>query len=287
MTPSAKSLILDLLSTLPPRHPVPVGALVRAGAIFGLGENSLRVALARLRARGLVESDERGLYRLGAAAHAVNQQVRSWRTVEDAVCPWDGSWVAVEPGELLRGDRAAVRRREGALRLLGFRAWAGRLALRPNNLLGGVEAARERLDALGVGPRALVFRLSELDAVAEGAARALWHARALEAGYEAMRARLETSAARLPTLSRKARMAESFRLGGEAVRQIVLDPLLPAPIVAAEKRGALVEAMRRYDRLGRRMWRGWAGDSIELEQSPGDTSGLAAAGATPAAAQPA
>jgi phenylacetic acid degradation operon negative regulatory protein len=286
MTPSAKSLILDLLSTLPPRRPVPVGALVRAGAIFDLGENSLRVALARLRSRGLVESDERGLYRLGAAAHAVSRQVRSWRTLEEAVCPWDGSWVAVdhEPG---RVDRGAAQRRASALRLLGFRAWRGRLELRPDNLLGGVEAVRDRLEALGVGPGALVFRLSDLDPVADRSARSLWHARALEADYEATRARLEASAARLPSLSREAAMAESFRVGGEAVRQIVLDPLLPAPIVAIEKRSALVEAMRSYDRLGRRMWKGWAGDSIELEQSPGDTSGLTAAGAASPAGAPA
>jgi phenylacetic acid degradation operon negative regulatory protein len=251
MTPSAKSLILDLLSTLPPRRPVPVGALVRAGAVFDLGENSLRVALARLRSRGLVESDERGLYRLGAAAHAVSRQVRSWRTLEEAVCPWDGSWVAVdhEPG---RADRGAAQRRANALRLLGFRAWRGRLELRPDNLLGGVEAVRDRLEALGVGPGALVFRLSELDPVSDRSARALWRAPALE-----------------------------------AVRQIVLDPWLPAPIVDIEKRSAMVEAMRRYDRLGRRMWKGWAGDSIELEQSPGDTSGLTAAGAAPPAGPPA
>jgi phenylacetic acid degradation operon negative regulatory protein len=286
MTPSAKSLILDLLSTLPPRRPVPVGALVRAGAVFDLGENSLRVALARLRSRGLVESDERGLYRLGAAAHAVSRQVRSWRTLEEAVCPWDGSWVAVdhEPG---RADRGAAQRRANALRLLGFRAWRGRLELRPDNLLGGVEAVRDRLEALGVGPGALVFRLSELDPVSDRSARALWRAPALEADYEATRGRLEASAARLPTLSREGAMAESFRIGGEAVRQIVLDPWLPAPIVDIEKRSGMVEAMRRYDRLGRRMWKGWAGDSIELEQSPGDTSGLTAAGAAPPAGPPA
>ena len=60
---SAKSVAIDLLSTMPPRYPVAVGALVRAAAALGIGENSMRVALARLRARGLVESDERGLYR--------------------------------------------------------------------------------------------------------------------------------------------------------------------------------------------------------------------------------
>lgn len=275
MLPTAKSLILDLLSTMPPRHRVPVGALVRAAAIFRIGENSLRVALARLRSRGFVESDERGLYRLGASAHSVNRQVRSWRTVEDEVCDWDGSWVAVQDPR--SGARSAAKRRVIALRLLGFRALSGPLHVRPRNLAGGVASLRERLGSLGIGSRALVFRLSDLDDASDARARALWDVPALEQGYDATCATLEASAGRLPTLSQEAAMAEAFRLGGEAVRQIVLDPLLPAPIVDTDKRRALVDAMRRYDGLGRRFWRDWAGEAVELEQSPGDVSGLAAA----------
>ena len=45
---SAKSLIVDLISTVTGPYSVGVGALVSAGALFGLGENSMRVALARL-----------------------------------------------------------------------------------------------------------------------------------------------------------------------------------------------------------------------------------------------
>jgi hypothetical protein len=52
-------------------------------------------------------------------------------------------------------------------------------------------------------------------------------------------------------------MAESFRLGGAAIGQIVLDPLLPEPLIDAGELAALVAAMRRYDRLGRRVWAGW------------------------------
>lgn len=277
MGPSAKSLILDLLSTMPAGRPIPVGGLVRAAGILGVGENSLRVALARLRARGLVESDERGFYQLAEAASAVNRHVRSWRSLEDGVRPWDGSWVAVEPGPVARGDRRPARHRERALRLLGFRALSGKLQLRPNNLAGGVEAARQRLEALGIGPRALVFRASELAPEVDLETRALWDARALERDYRSLRERLEASALRLPGMTREAAMAESFLLGGEVVRRIVLDPLLPAPIVDTAKRRALVAAMRRYDRIGRRFWKGWAGDSIELELSPGDVGGLAAA----------
>ncbi len=73
-------------------------------------------------------------------------------------------------------------------------------------------------------------------------------------------------------------MSESFRLGGEAVRQIVLDPLLPEPIVDVSARRALVEAMQRYDQIGRHYWKAWAGESVALQQSPAAIGGLALGG---------
>ena len=69
-----------------------------------------------------------------------------------------------------------------------------------------------------------------------------------------------------------------------ALRQLVLDPLLPEPIVPAAERRALIEAMQRYDRLGRTAWAGWLGEreptgtSVPVgmrERSPAEASGLA------------
>ena len=275
MSLTSKSLVLDLLSTLPAGRAVPVGALVRAAGLLGIGENNVRVTLARLRGRGLVDSDERGLYRMGASALAVNRQVRSWRNVEDEVRDWDGSWAAVQTGKA--GDRRAARRRATALRLLGFRAFEAPLHLRPNNLAGGVAALRDRLATLGIGDDVLVYRLSDLDDVSDRRARGLWDTAELERGYRAGVAMLDASTERLPELTPEAAMAESFRVGGEVVRQIVLDPLLPAPIVDTHARTALVETMQRYDVLGRECWKSWAGETVELEQTPSDGSGLAAA----------
>ena len=65
MEPTAKSLILDLLSTLRPGSAMPVGALVEAGSLFGLSGNNVRVSIARLLAGGQIARDERGHYRLG------------------------------------------------------------------------------------------------------------------------------------------------------------------------------------------------------------------------------
>ncbi|MBW2388328.1 MAG: PaaX family transcriptional regulator [Deltaproteobacteria bacterium] len=267
---TAKSLVIDLLSTMPSHHPVPVGALVRAAALFGIGENSMRVALARLRSRGTVESDRRGLYCLSRAALPINRQVRSWSSIESGVGSWDGSYLAVETSGLPRRDKTGSRTRERALRFLGFESLTSALRVRPNNLLGGVDHCRHRLTELGFSPAPVVFRLSEFDAILERRARTLWDGYELETNYGATRTRLAESAQRLPQLSTEAAMAESFQLGGEAVRQIVLDPLLPKEIVDVETRGAMIDEMRRYDRIGREAWKRWAGASVEPESSPID-----------------
>ena len=70
-------------------------------------------------------------------------------------------------------------------------------------------------------------------------------------------------------------MGESFSLGGDVLRQIVLDPLLPEPIVPALERRRLGEAMRRYDRLGRACWAGRLGSGNRApERTPADLRGF-------------
>lgn len=254
MQPAPKSLILDLLSTLP-RGAMPVRALVAAGERFGLPENNVRVALARLLRAGRVERDERGRYRIGAAAQAVNRRVSSWRAVEERLRPWRGDWAAVLTGGLPRTGGARARAEERARRLLGFARFSPGVELRPNNLAGGVPALRETLLHLGHTPAAGVVRLDELDATADERARALWDAEGLRGELCEIRRSIETGIERLPALPRDAAMVESFRLGGRALRAIVLDPLLPDAIVPGDERRALVQAMKRYDRLGREAWR--------------------------------
>ena len=285
MESSPKSLILDLLATVG-RSSAPVRALIAAAELFGIGENRLRVALARLCADGLVESDARGRYRLGRGALGVNDEIRGWRRLGERLRPWNGSWVGVQTARLAKPSGAAARRnRERALRLLGFRRFGPGLEIRPDNLVGGVAEVRRRLAALGLAQAGLVFSLGELDPQADAATRALWDGEASIAGYRATRARLERSAALLATLPRAAAMLESFRVGGAALRQLVLDPLLPEAIVPAQERRALVESMQRYDQLGRAAWAGWlgerepAGASVPVgvrERSPSEASDLAA-----------
>jgi phenylacetic acid degradation operon negative regulatory protein len=175
----------------------------------------------------------------------------------------------------LRGTKARQRRRHAqALRLLGLRELDAGLYLRPDNLSGGVAGTREQLHALGLDARAPVFALGELDAATEAAARGLWDREELRARYEKIRARLLESARRLPELPVADAMRESYRVGGEGLRAIVLDPLLPEPIGPVAERRKLVAVMREYDALGRKCWAGWLGGDPLPDRGPLDVQGL-------------
>ncbi len=253
VAPTAKSVVLDLLSTLP-RGSMPVGTLVAAGALFGLAENAIRVTLTRLLTSGLVERDDRGQYRLGARAGAVSRQVASWKRLGDRMRAWDGGWIAVHTGALGRSDRAAGRRRDRALHFLGLRELAPGLAVRPDNLAGGIAATREQLYALGLDTTAPVFVARDLDDATARRACALWPATSLVQTWRTTRQELERSERRLPQLPLERAMVESFLVGGRAIRLLVLDPLLPERIVPARERDLLLATLRRYDRLGRTVW---------------------------------
>jgi len=237
---------------------MPVSALVAAGALFDIAENALRVTVTRLLASGQLERDERGRYRLGAEADPVDRQVRAWSDLARRTRAWKGGWIGVQltPGALARG--AAAKRRARALRFKGFRDLRPGLAIRPDNLRGGLGALRDELDALGLDAHGegepLVFAMSDLDPTSDDQARSLWSSAELRAAYERSRAMLEQSLAELPALDEGPAMVESYLLGGQVLRQLVLDPLLPDEILPGEARTALVETMRRYDTVGRRSW---------------------------------
>ena len=255
MQPTPKSLILDLLSTVRGQA-MPVRALVAAGEVFGISSESMRVALVRLLSRGTIERNERGQYRIAPAAQAIERHVVAWTRTEERVAPWrPGSWIAAHTAGLARGDRTQVRRRHRTLQLFGRRELSAHLWVRPNNLKGGIDGVRAELFSLGLERDAPVFELSQLEPRVEAQARRLYDTTALRRQYASMRAALERSSARLSQLAPTAAMAESFLLGGQAIRHIVLDPLLPEPMIPAAERRALSECMRRYDQLGRACWR--------------------------------
>ena len=254
MKPNPRTLILNLLLA------AEGGAMsardaVTACALFGLRENSVRVALARLTASGLVEAAGRGAYRLGRNARRLAGDVATWRQAEQRLADWNGNWIAVHTGALGRSDRVALRNRNRALAMLGLRELERGLFLRPDNLVGGVDSVRARLVGLGLDSAATVFVASGFDAGREQRARTLWDGEALNRDYRDTRRHLEAWLARADELDHDVAARESFLLGNAAIRSLVFDPLLPAPLIDADARHAFIDVVRRFDSAGHAIWR--------------------------------
>jgi len=254
MTPNPRSLILNLLLGAG-GEPLSVRSAVASCALFGLRENSVRVALVRLAAAGLVEAAGRGAYRLGPNAARLAADVATWREAGQRLRDWNGGWIVVHSGPLGRSDRTALRARDRALGLLGLRELDRGLYLRPDNLAGGVGAARARLFKLGLEPAAAVFVAQGFDEDREQRARTLWDGAALDRGYREARRRLDDWLASADTLELDVAARESFRLGNDAIRQLVFDPLLPAPLVDVGARHAFIDAVVRFDAAGQAIWK--------------------------------
>ena len=250
---TAKRLVLELL-TAASSHQISVASLVAAGGVLDVDEGSVRVALVRLVAAGTLELVERGEYRLGATTRALTEQVTSWRELEKQVRRWDGSWACVQLGDLPRSDRSALRRRERALALLGFRELGRTLALRPNNIVGGIEELRARLVGLGVESHAFVYRATDFDPTTEVRARTLWERDRLTASYRQATARIERFLITVAEQTTRTGARDAFLFGSDVLRMIMFDPRLPEPLVDVAARKALVDAARRLDATGRRLW---------------------------------
>jgi phenylacetic acid degradation operon negative regulatory protein len=267
MRPTAKRIVLELL-TAADSHAGSIANLIAACDVLGIDEGNVRVAVTRLVAAGTLEPAGRGEYRLGAATRALTAQVTSWRELERQVRRWDGGWACVQLGDLGRTDRSALRKREQALRLHGFRELSRGLAVRPDNLAGGVAALRAQLIALGVEPRALVFRATDFDDDTERRARALWDRDRLTASYRQTSARIERFLVTMVDLAPRVAAREAFLFGSDVLRMIMFDPRLPEPLVEVTARRALVEAMKRLDTIGRRLWAQLFGMPHHLVVSP-------------------
>jgi phenylacetic acid degradation operon negative regulatory protein len=253
MSPNPKSLVLNLLLANDGASLSAADAIASC-ALFGLRENSVRVALVRLGAAGMIESAGRGAYRLGPQAKGLAEELSHWRSNEARVCEWNGTWIAVSTGHLARSDRTALRIRQRALALMGFKELDETLHLRPANLQGQVEGVRGRLHKLGLPSDVPVFIASGLDPALEARARGLWHGKALNKGYQQGRQKLQSWLDRAAELESEVAARECYLLGNEAIRQIVFDPLLPEPLVDVSARRAFMETVLAFDKAGHRIW---------------------------------
>jgi phenylacetic acid degradation operon negative regulatory protein len=243
-----------------------VRQLVAVGALFGLGGNAVRVALTRLVGAGLVASDERGIYRLAAGTDPVSRWADEWRLGERRLRAWSGAWLCVwHPRGGERGERGCSQR---ALGRLGFREGRDGLWVRPDNLRARAAEIGAQLEQLGLASGAVRFVGQDFpDDVVSGWVGELWPSEAIAGGQRRALRDIERSRARLPRLARGKALAETFLVGGAAIRALVHDPLLPDEIATGRHRRELTDAMRDYDRRGRAVW------SRALELAPAGLEG--------------
>ncbi|MGQ0598386.1 PaaX family transcriptional regulator C-terminal domain-containing protein [Aquabacterium sp.] len=276
MPPNPKNLILNLLLAND-GTPLTAADAVGSCALFGIRENSVRVALVRLGAAGLIASAGRGAYRLGPQAAHLAEELSSWRSSESRVCDWHGAWIMVSTGHLGRSDRTALRTRQRALALLGFKELNDTLHVRPDNLIGHAPIVRERLRKLGLELDAPVFAATDLPPELDARARTLWQGEALNSAYRQTRQKLQDWMARADELEPEVAARECYLLGNEAIRQLVFDPLLPEPLVDAAERRAFTATVLAFDQAGHRIWRERLPAALASREPPQAGAGKAAA----------
>jgi phenylacetic acid degradation operon negative regulatory protein len=252
-SPTAKGLIQTLLLAAE-GEAFPARQLVAAGALFGISENNIRVALVRLQNETLAETAGRGSYTLGEGARKLGQAVFAWREIEQRMAAWNGQYIAAHVAALPRSDRSALARRDRALRMLGFREVSKGLLVRPDNLMGGVAACRTHLETLGLDDEAMVFGLQSPCHRLTGRTEALWGLSQLSQAYQQDGERLRQWMRDADTLAPDQAAREAYLLDRIAVRQVVWDPLLPAEWVDAPARAAFFATVRDFDAAGRALW---------------------------------
>lgn len=249
-----RRLILNLMLTDLSRS-LSIRDAITAGGLFGIKESSVRVAMTRLSADGLIEARERGVYVLGSAARDLAADVSRWRSALKQLRRWRGSWVGVNCAALGRTDRPALRKRERALAMTGFVEMDGGLYVRPDNLAGGVSGLRERLHGLGLEDSAQVFGVHELDEDTQSRVLKRWPVAKLNRAYETTRAQLAAWLKRSDQLEPEVAAREAFVMGDAGIRQMVFDPLLPDELVDAQARQRFFDTLRAYDEAGQVIWR--------------------------------
>lgn len=252
-TPTAKRMVLEFLTAMP-EHTATVQQLITACQVLDISENSLRVAIARLKAEGKLEVEDRGLYSLGRNSKAVRDEITSWRNVDSETKAWDDTWLAVHTGHLPRQDRKQIRKREQALRFLGFRTLRQGLEIRPNNLSESRSGVRDHLLRLGLDDEALIYLICEVEGLEDPIPQQLWQTVSLNQVYDHLLDELEKTTRTMEGCSTEEAARLSWYLGKRVISQIVLDPLLPAPLVNEQQRQKLITKMIEFDKLGRKLW---------------------------------
>lgn len=244
-----------------PKRPVSIRQLLKIGELFALNANAVRVAVTRLVAEGQLENDERGSYRLGSAAAETQAHVESWRRGEARLRPWKDAWLAVALTR--KAVRTARRGSLHALSRLGLREGLPGFWVRPDNLREPLATTGDRLRGLGLEDGAELFVASDFGAALTDQFRTrLWPLRALAKNYETVEQKLTRSLAQIRQMPHETALVQTFLFGGEAIRVLATDPLLPEQMLPSAPRAKLTATMLHYDKVGRDLWKDFAADAL-------------------------
>ncbi|MEM8563107.1 MAG: hypothetical protein AAGF57_12770 [Pseudomonadota bacterium] len=252
---TAKTLLLDLLQASAPGT-WPVRALIEVAEVFGISANALRVNLARLLSRGIVEQDERGSYRLAHKDNPLRDWLQAWQQGENKVRTWEGNWLMLSIAPRTKARQLnAIEQASGQL---GFREYWRRLWLRPDNLAISCEQLSKQLKTMLEDPSSAEFMISSGSALtlpdSSKALSSLWGVETLELRYRELISAIESSMENLLEQTSDQIIRETFILGGEALHLLALDPLLPDDMFDASLRQTLTDLMCRYDDMGKPFW---------------------------------
>ena len=249
-----RRLILELLDA----DPALMGhsrALLAAGDVFSFSPNQMRVALSRLVGDGLLSNPQRGSYALSGGGAAMREEIQRWRHLEDQLCPWQGDWCVLITENLATESSTRFRAQTRALRLRGMQRWRPGLWVRPSNLSGGLARLVEDVAALGMDSIAGSFVIEQTDLQCAEELRKLWDAEALRRSYARSIANMKEALERLKGPNRMPVLVETLELGGEMIRRLLTDPLLPECMLGCDSRQQLITLVKQYDAAGLDRWR--------------------------------
>lgn len=250
---STTDLVLDMLSSHP-NHELSVASLCKAGALFQIPEQSVRVALTRLSKAGKIRSAGRGVYALNPDRNSLLKDVENWISKEHKSSPWKGGWIGVHDSGVARSKRVEWRAHERALSLRGFERIFDGLAIRPNNLLGGLPALKQDLRELGLAKKSHVLLIEQLSPEDHDLGCNLWDRKRLRAQYRSSIDEVKKRLVRLDQLPADDAAAESLLFGRRMIQQIIKDPLLPEELVPSADRLRLVSLVQEYQTKAIKIW---------------------------------
>lgn len=244
---TARSVLAStLLGTDPPS--LPVRRLVRAGALFGLTEGTVRTALSRMAAVGEVTRSDDGRYSLAGALVERQRRQRVGRSA--TTVDWSGRWrqAVVEPGGRAAHERAEFR---GAMDRLRMGELRDGVWLRPDNL----DPDRLTDARIVVEPRCRWFHVQPDDDT--GLVGTLWDLAGWSTRATALRRHMAGLVGRLDGGDTEA-LAPGFLLSAAVLRQFNADPLLPRELLPRHWPGDALRAdYERYDRAYRSVLGDW------------------------------